>query len=41
MKLEMYLHFPLSQSTHKTKGILTMVFYTSGPNLVILAGMSD
>ena len=26
-----------SQSPHKTIGILTKVFYTSGPNLVILA----
>ena len=26
-----------SQSPHKTKGILAMVFYTSGPNSVILA----
>ena len=25
------------QSSHKTIGILTKVFYTSGPNLVILA----
>ena len=26
-----------NQSSHKTKGILTKVFYISGPNLVILA----
>ena len=25
------------QSSHKTKGILTKVFYLSGPNFVILA----
>ena len=30
-----------SQSPHKTTGILTKVFYTCGPNLVILARTSD
>ena len=29
------------QSSHKTTGILTKVFYISGPNLVILAETGD
>ena len=29
------------QSSHKTRGILTRVFYISGPNLVILAETGD
>ena len=30
-----------AQATHKTKGIITKVFCTSGPNLVVLAWTND
>ena len=49
-KLKMGLNFDFGvqfdleghdQSSHKTIGILTKVFYISGPNLVILAETGD